>query len=156
MQPLFSQTTATTIQVPTVPSISAPSVVAPTIPTLQMTSTQNNGTVKTTTETTANGQSTSTQTAPSNLSTELSTSALETLSSLFTGDDTNLQADALGSIGNFSSIGDLTSLLNQEMSTTTDTTTQALLQEILIKLSELEAKIDNLEKSEQAQGTNNE
>ncbi len=137
----FSQTATQPIQAPVAPTITGPSVTAPTIPSLQMSTLPDNATVKTTTDATKSNP----QSLPSELSTDLTATALETLSGLF-GDDTGaFTDDSLAGLGSFSSLGDLSTLLNQELTTTDDPTTIALLQEILLKLTELEAKIDNLE-----------
>ncbi len=135
---VYAQNTSPSIQAPTPPSVQVPSVVAPVIPTLQINSVPNNATVKTTKTETGNKES-----IPSELSSDLTATALETLNGLFSSDEETLSA--LDSLGSFSSVGDLTKLLNEEINTTTDTSTHELLQEILIKLTELEAKIDNLE-----------
>ncbi len=141
---LFSQANTESIQPPSIPTISVPTVAVPTAPSLQLSSPMSNATIKTTNTTTSDNTAADSQTMPTELSSELTANALETLSGLFSNDEASLST--LSGLGDFSSLGDLSTLLNEELSTTDDTTTKALLQEILLKLTELEAKIDNLEK----------
>ncbi len=136
----FSQTGAPSIQSPTTPSIAAPSIVAPVVPSVPTIQLSTGSADETRTTSTSNNDQ-----IPSALATELSASALETLSGLFTGSEENLNATALGEFESFSSLEELSTLLNTEITSTDDATTIALLQEILLKLSELEEKIDNLE-----------
>ncbi len=138
-----SQSTRPTVQSPKAPSITAPSITGPVAPTIQITIPTENATIVTT----KTDSSPSETQAPSSLSTDLTATALETLNGLFTGEADEESLNALSSIGGVSSISDLSSLLSNQITSTEDIETQELLREILLKLSELEAKIDNLEQN---------
>ncbi len=139
---MYTQNTVPSIQMPSIPSISSPTIsgpTAPSVPKVELTTPENSENVKTTTSTT--------NTPQSELSTDLTVTALETISNLFTDEENAIGAEDFSDIGNFSSLTEVATMLNGELTATSDETTKALLQEILLKLSELETKIDNLESS---------
>ncbi len=129
-------------QIPAIPTITTPSPSNSTStinPNLEESNLPENSTIRTTT-TTSSPQGT---TIPSSLTSELSATAIETLSTLFSNDTNAIGENPLASI---SSLSGLSSLLDTNQTTNTTgantVSTNALLQEVLTKLQELEARID--------------
>ncbi len=152
----FSQSTIPTINSPEIPQIAFPTIEAPSIQAASATATtqvNSHPNTRTVTNSTSN-QSENVQSSQASISTELTATALETISSLFSGDSGALGTSSLGGLEGLSSLGDLETLINGELSTTEDATTQALLQEILVRLTQIETQIAGLSEADVSEKEN--
>ncbi len=126
---------------PTPPIVTPPEVFVQTTP-AAATSNKNSQNETSTVQTTNTQNNQTSNIMTSSLASDLNATAIETITNLFSNDSSNLGQSPLGSL---SSLGDLSTILNTTPTGETSSvaiSTNALLQEVLAKLGELEKKID--------------